>query len=539
LKKHIFFVLILAALTVYRFGLIDRGAMSIPDELQYWEAGDALEKLIYDHDIRGGFAHLAGKTSLYGSTDKPGHITLRMISMAIQGAVWKLSGGVRERDPETDLVQGGVHFRNPEFMKIPLAFNAVISLLILLLFYKISLLFFDQRRDLATIAAMIYGLLANSNIYVRHTLPYDPGLLFYMLAFYLALKKAREADGFPALKTCVLTGALTGFAFTVYPGYYVLPVAILGVLTAGSKGSLISPRQFQTAAVFGLSALAVLSFYEVSARMGGLTYFGNLLNLSQTQHGSFEEGFSYLPKYMAAVESANGIFLLIFSALFFAVLLLRRFGFQKGEKTADVPVFSLAAWILLAGFVFHAVRTLQGHWVFYGRVLHMYMPFIVWTAVAAILSLPWEKIRRALIYFAAPALSLICFVSFAWSYQQVAYPMDVLYQLGINTGILPADRLVYESRPYIKFMSPPPRNFETGEPYTGKKDYVLVNFSFFYLLEDPDFTPYRPPADYRLLYSGLHYNMYPAYIHEGGTMHERELLKQRKYRVSVYERISG
>ncbi|MBI4550157.1 MAG: hypothetical protein HY714_04455 [Candidatus Omnitrophica bacterium] len=538
MKKHLPFILIFCFLAAYRFSLIDRGAMAIPDEMQYWEAGDALEKLIFDRDLRGGFSHLGGKTSLYGSTDKPGHITLRLVPMALQGAVWKLSGGVQERDPQTGMVKGGIHFRNPDFMKIPLGFNALLSLALLLVFYKITVLLFGAG-PVAAVAALIYGLLANSNIYVRHILPYDPGLLFFMLALYQALKRREEQGGWPSFKTCICAGLITGYAFTVYPGYYVMPVLILSVLLLGPNRPVVSGLQIGRALAFGLSSLAVMSFYEISARIGGLTYFGNLLNLSQTQHGSFEEGFSYLPKYMAAVESFNGLFLMIFSASFFALFLLRRLGVPKTAAPATAPVFPWIAWIALAGFVFHAVRTLQGHWVFYGRVLHMYMPFMVWTALAAMLSLPWERMRRILVYGAAPVLSVLCFVSFAWSYQQVAYPMDVLYKLGINTGLVPPHRLVYESRPYIQFMSPPPRNFETGEPYTAEKDYTLVNFCFFYLLEGLDYKPYAPPPDAKLVYSGLHYNMYPAYIYEGGTMHERELLKRRNYRVSVYKHRTG
>jgi len=526
-KKFLPIFILLFLVGLFRFNLIRHGALSIPDEVQYWEAGDALEKLIYKHNFPGFCAHIAGISGLFRSTDKPGHITIELIPAMVQGIVWKISGGRLVRDPQTQMITSGIHFRNPEFMRVATAFNVILSLFSLWIFYRITLLLFKENQSVALLGTAVYALLANTNIYIRHILPYNYALPVFFFSLYLALKKYFQKPGPFSLKTGCALGLLSGFGFAIYPGYYFFPVLIFGIIVWAGKEALFSPSQLVRYIAFALSSVSVLLFYELIARIGGTTYLGHLRDhASVIIMGSFEEGFTFLPKYLFEVETFIGVFMMICTLLYI---------FKKKRNGATTEIFPRIFGIMLAGFLFHATVSLLRQMVFYGRLLHMYYPFLVWAMMAFLADLKPPIVKKILMGGALPVLSLLSFIKFSTAYSQIAYPLDVLYQEGIKTELIDSRNFVHETEPYLRYSSPPPKDFKTDAPYRIESNFILVNFCYFSPLEGKGFKPFIPPANAKLLYQRPHLQSFPAYTYEGFTVKDRKLFKQRNYQVSIYE----
>ncbi len=531
----IFFLLLLIG--IYRFSLTDRGALSNPDEVRYWDAADAWEKLVGERDLRGFFISFSSAThGRVEGTNKPGDTMLRLVPSLFQGILWKVTGGKHLRDPNSDMINTGIHFRNPESLRIVTSFNVFVSLGLLWVFYAISLNLFKGYYGAAWIATTVYGLLANSNIYIRHILPYDSALLVFLLAIYCILRKSKEADSL-LLKTCIVAGLLAGFGFTIYPGYYAL-VAVTAIMIWEGKEPFFSRSRILRYLIFSTSFFGVLGFFEVLARLGKTSYLFYLgHHAERIIQGSFEEGFSFLPKYLLQVEKGIGGLLLGGSILY----LFKEFrGLLKKEITQDStvpyqPQLRILFFTGAACFFFHATLSISEKMVFYGRLLHMYFPFLVWGTIAFVVDLRSKPLRRFLMYGIVPILSFVSFFDFSKVYAQIAYPLDVLYQLGINTEHLPSTNIISESKPYMHFLSPPPRNFKTGEPYSRNSSYLLINFFSFLPSEKDGYKLFLSPANARLIYQRPHFQNLPAYMFEAYSIQERKWIQERNYQVSVYE----
>lgn len=536
--RHFGIFTLLFAIGIYRFSLIDRGALSTPDEVRYWDAADAWEKLIAEHDIRGFFIAFASATNgRTEGTNKPGDTMLRLIPSLFQGIVWKFSGGIHTRDSGSDIITSGIHFRNPISLKIPTAFNVIISLLVLWVFYAITLMLFRNDYGIALTATLVYGLLANSNIYIRHILPYDSALLAFLFGAYFLIKDIVNNHGLVSFKVCMASGAFAGFGFSIYPGYYFFPVVIFAVILFKRRISFFSREELCHYAAFALSFLAILVFFELLARVGQTSYLAYLgKHAERINQGSFSEGFTFLPKYLFEVEGGIGVVILvatIWCILKWSILLLK--GNLPFKSVFYLDVLPVLFFSMFMGFFYHATLSLAQRMVFYGRLLHMYYPFLIWATMAVVVELRSKSLKKLLAYGAFPLLSIFSFLHFALAYNQIAYPLDVLYKLGINTERIDPKNLIAESKPYLHFLSPPPINFKTEEPYKLENNFLLANFFSFYPLEKGDFKPFVPPANTKVVYQKPHFNTFPAYTFEAYSIPEREWAKQRRYQVSIYE----
>src|SRR5438552_278750 len=104
------------------------------------------------------------------------------------------------------------------------ACNVIVTLVSLFLVFRIGVILSgDENAALA--GATAYAFLVNSNVYLRHLLPYDWALSVGLIALWLSLTRPRTNV------LAVVTGALTGVVLTIYTGSYslcgVLGVAIL------------------------------------------------------------------------------------------------------------------------------------------------------------------------------------------------------------------------------------------------------------------------------------------------------------------------
>lgn len=505
LLLFLFFLLIF----LFRLSLIYRGAYAWPDENRYLSSLDAANQL-----FAGKF--LEAFAAISNTQGRPGDALLRLFPAFIQ------IGAERWFHlPASDLAS----------LLIPQLFNVAISLLIVLVFYKIvRQLFREQPPYLALICTAVYSLLTNNNIYIRHILPYDTSLLIFLVALYLALKITNRdlkepADTLKKVKPAnprlfILCGGLVGLGFTVYPGYYFFPVIIFVMLVFGSKPFLTRLKILNIFSA-GIAVILVLMVFEVIAHFGGTSYIASSLLLSDTiNQGTFEEGFIFLPEYLAQVDTFSGVLLLTLALFFLARTL---YWLVRYRKLSRLEVLGLVA---SGGYLLHASASVFLHkMVFYGRLLHLYIPFMVLAAFGALLLLnkKWQGYILAIVLL----FSIISFVQFSFEYLPLAYSESVLQNQGINLasyGVIDAQNETgpcHQEDPVL-----PARG-------VGNTKITLVNFCFFYPIT-ATYTPYKADAPQKSLYNQPHFLSFRAYTFEAFSASERELIHNRQYRIQIY-----
>src|SRR5207244_924977 len=161
--------IVFAGIAAFRVALIGRGAMAFLDETMYYKAALALDALRHA-DVAGALNHIASNNG------RPGVALLELAPAALQAIPFAL----------------GVPPSNPRSLIIPVAMNAAVTLVTLYFFWRISLRLFDGNAAASVAAAAVYGLLVNSNLYVRHLLAIEPALCIGMAALWLAVSPAKS-----------------------------------------------------------------------------------------------------------------------------------------------------------------------------------------------------------------------------------------------------------------------------------------------------------------------------------------------------------
>jgi len=516
IKKHYLLIVLCIMIVFPRFALVGKGAFSFPDESRYHQSRAALSSL-FNNDVTG-FCKCIMNTQ-----GRPGDTLLRLIPMAVQLLLYKWDG---------------IPVENPESLKISIIFNVIISLLISIVFYNISLQLFENNRAIAFISTLTYSLLSNNNIYIRHILPYDEALLCFLVVLYLLLKW--RSENLKYIAKFIIIGFLTGFGFAIYPGYYFFPILIFTFIVFTGTEKVLSKTKAIKVFSFAISSLSVLLLYEVLARFGDSSYVLSLLNLSETiTEGSFEEGFSFLPKYLIGVEKYAGVFILLCTLFFTATVIYRVFRYGLPIKYNNH--LNLLCVSMLGGFLLHASATTIFHkMVFYGRLVHIYFPFLIFATIAFLLEIKNVKLKN-IIGGLFVALSVLSFIEFFKDYVSLAYPRDVLYKHRILTEHIDLAHKVCEtncSYPSFPISSPPPLSIKTNAPYNDETNFILVNFCFFNIISGwsgEDFSTFRPSQNHKLIYKAKHFLAFDPYTFEGYGIKERKMLKKRNYNVAIYK----
>ena len=483
-------VVVLACVGAFRFSLVGRGAMAFLDETMYYNAALALEKLRTGHVVEA-IAHVASNNG------RPGNAMLQMVPAAVQAIPFAF----------------GVSPSNPRALVIPVAANAALSLVTLYLFWRISLCLFRGDRVASTVAAVMFGLLVNANLYVRHLLACEPALCVGMLGLWVAVSRP------PTRAVAITVGLLAGFTVTVYPGYYLFAV-ITGFALVGVVPRAGSANRAARVAAWALGGAMVVLGMEALCRIGGVSYVASLRTLSDTiSQGSFDEGWVFVPRYLIQVERYAGVVLLCGLAAWAGQLL---WDLKEG------PGVRMVHWLILPatmGWVYQAVASSHLHsTVLYGRLIHAWMPLMVWATIDVASRLrrtTWKAIAYATVLVA----SVVSWTAYAPGYVGLSYPIDVLYSLGINTTLLPATQRHCEMVPSYAYISGGPLDRQTGFPYSKRNDYSLVNFCMGRPLSSRS-TPDPALARQVLLYQGAHFLTFRAYGFEGFTAEERDEVSQ-------------
>lgn len=405
-----------------------------------------------------------------------------------------------------------------------IVYNLLLSISLLVLFYSVLVrLQFPALHALLGMAGL--GILVNFNVYTRHILSYELGLFLQLLAlwFLLPLHKLTK-------RRIALAGLCSAVGFTAYNGYFMFPV-ILFLFLALSEASCIKDF-FNRLVTFATAFVVVIAFYECLFRLGGNSFIMSSITLSETiDQGSHSEGFSFLFKYVAAVEAIWGIVLVGMASVSLVLLLMRR-NFGLTEKLFLVSIVAY----LLFGFTVFVLHK----FVFYGRILHMYFPFLI---LGALLFLQRLRFTQSFTF-----VSLVLFL-FAAQYmvnlrslKSIAYPRQVIEAFGVgDTSRKDLTINFFQEMNYahryldIKLY----QGLETLPCRLPSGSYDAVNICFFRhskrSMFQRTYKPYAPGLG-TVLFSEPHFMTHPAYLFEYCNKDGREFYLDKKFHISIVKR---
>lgn len=423
---------------------------------------------------------------------------------------------------------------SPPSLQVPQVFNVLVMSLNACVLYKIYRRFFSLSFALLGIA--LYSSLVNTNLYLRHLLPYDHALFFFLLALWLLLSAPEEKT----VRRYGVAGLLSAFSYALYPGYFMGPAVLLGLGLLLAMLQKFRPNHPKVAvrllpvAAQLASFLAVLLLFEGLALFSDTSYFASSRYMATTVvQGSFDEGVSFIGQYFWQVEGWFGVGLLaLFGAgLGLSIRALSIIGAQRGSNW--MAQLSLST-LLLLGFVAwvgYAVMVQVGHrLVFYGRIIHFFVPLIVLGAVVVLqaISRYWQPAQKPLL-ISSYALAFWHFGIFGIAYRAIAYPCDVAYAYGIRDARQLASIETTgcdKNLIYYRVFGPRNRDQRTAEFPKCR----LLNFAYLYPL-----SCYETPAPRfgNVIASVPYFMRYLPYQFEGHDPDQRALLQNNPYNFQI------
>lgn len=485
--------LLLILLGTYRLCLSWSGQLYWPDEYRYLHALHVLDEL-RKGDVSRAVYWVFGSES--GVASRPSYILVSLAPALVQGLA---------------NVVLGVQPTDPSFYRIPAVANVLVSLGLTLVLYRVAFLLTGDRL-LALLGAAVHGLLANTNVYVRHLFPYDVSLMLFLASVMVLLE---QADSPPRTwLRAGLAGLLSGVAATTYPGYYLFLFIPLAILLAER------PLAWRPLALFVAATVAVAVLWEATARFAGFLFVGASQRFSTTftsetlagVQGAYGEGFSFLALYLMEVEGLAGLMLGVLLLVFGVLAIQGRF---SRTETA-MMLAAVAAYLVyaVAVQVFHRV-------VFYGRLVHMYLPFVVLAAVLVIRKLKVLSLRFS-VAAAMLAVSLLSFIPVAESALTLRFPKNLERELKATSGT--GTRICGISQGHE----------QTVEGAAASCDVVIENGRHLYPL--PEQWRSVPPPGFVLAAEYRHPMQFRPYWFEGYMPQERARLRADPPMIRVFTR---
>ncbi|KAF2516900.1 hypothetical protein E0W68_11840 [Flavobacterium salilacus subsp. salilacus] len=503
-EKHISKILLIAIVlvTLAKLSLIGEGFMTFPDEARYMPSGKVLENLAH-FDIKEAAANL-NKTQ-----GRPGETLIKTIPSALQYASAELFSMETYESANS----------YPLFL-----FNFTVYCLILLQLYNIAKLLLKDKV-LALFSVLLYCCLINGYIYIRHTLPYDCSLLVMSYVLLQVLKTTKNNTF--STKKMLLLGSIAFFGYVVYPGYVLLfgLVFIILITNKLTKSNLL--QRIKYGMFYTAGSIICLLLFELIARIGDTSYIQDSITLSKTiTQGNFEEGFSFLFKYLYNVESVNGIIISIGLLLFVGILIYNVF---IGRKVTDIHLLFIVTAILFLlyasnGYFFHKM-------IWYGRLLHQF--FFVLTIITAYAfgyisqNISYKKIVPSSI----SGIAIVTFIINLIEYKSYAYPKDIVWEIEKTTSY----NNLKEACEHSDGWSVMDYIHSKHQPVTTADTIVLVNGCYFYPLEDIEsYNPYITNKNEKLILAKPYFINFKAYQYEGYTIKARQNIDSLQLKIKVY-----
>jgi len=467
LRAHALLWLIILGIGVYRIALTPVGQDYFPDEARQHNSENMLDFMVH-----GDWAGAAWW--LFSTQGRPGAVLIGLIPAAIQR--WTGMNAV-----------------------VVSQFNVVVSLVIVWLVYRILLTFAERWQAIAGTA--LFTLIHANSIYIRHLLPYDWALMFFLLACWIALRRKPMRL---SMAQVALISLLCGFGFSIYPGYYPL-IGIMGLLII-----IFNRRYVATLLVFATGMIAVQLIYVGLSPVARLSYVDLLRAFASTiNQGDYTDSYAFAVSYLVDSEGVFGAALLV---LFGVSVLLAIRRHDLDARVRGLIILTLLAYLAYATlvFVFHAA-------VYYGRLIHAYVPFILIGSVLALTTLPPRYTR--LVWGGILALGAASLIVNAAIYLPLQYPNMVRTRLFADYPDLKACELI--------------TNIDWKLAATGGCDVMGVNVRFLWPGMDTKMA-FEPPPNWEALYLTNHPANYWPYQYEGYTRQERNDIRQRPHQLAIY-----
>lgn len=503
-KGYVSFILVFAILLIARLSIQGKGYLDDTDELPFLVLLDNYDQLIVLNPH-------AWNVLVFDMWSNYVEITIRLVQAAVLKvyADWK---SIPASSTEALIVMG--------------MFNVLVSMLISLMFYKILRRLKFKQVD-ALLGMFLAGTLLNTNLYTRHILPYETSLLFHLISIYLLLVPKLN-------KRIVLTaGVFCAVGYFNYYGNFLLLFIAWTLLMYRVWGRY--RVKFTYTLLLSIPSVALLFFFEWVSSLSSQSYIAFQFLFSTTIfHGSLEEGLVYIFKYFSLVETPWGMFLLLLSTMGILYSLF----YKEVVPTLASRLFQISVLFYL---LYGLQAVLAGKMVFYGRVLHLFYPFMALGVLIMVNVYP--KIRW--ICFTGAFINLFFVVQ---DLNSIGYPRSITYQLGLFSD-LDEYKYVNELKPVLNynyrerfidqsFEGIPEISLQLIEQnanYAGS--HTLLNFAFFFHYPDSFMETYEqfiPKVRQELIFSKPHFMSHPAYTFEYCTMYGRSFFLEKKFKIEVY-----
>ncbi len=517
---------LLVSVGSYRLTLIDEGHFNWGDEDRFLSASDLVDA-VANGAYRDAIVHLfEARRSV--PPGRPGFVLVSTLPVAAQRATGVLMG---------------IEADTPQYYDVASAFNVIVSLGITCCVFMLGRIWTGSPW-FALLMAAVYSLLCNANVWIRHMVPYPESLLLGLLALWLVSARG----GADSLCRVALAGLLTGLACACYPGHYAF------VMINAAVVFVISDHRIAKLMTFGLGCTTTIAIFEALSGLVGRSYLEELQLLSGAINmGDPREGYVFVWHYLRDVEGIVGILLFGLFGVFILRILWRR-----NVRLSPAPRVAMLAAI--GCYLFHAsMGVFVGKMVFYGRILMVFLPFVVGGAVIVLAHIEPPRIRRWCVG-ALMAASMISFGQFASTYVRVVYPAEflqktmaglgreILYPPSALWGMLNADPTATIERFDPELMMVADTRPEGSDTYVhlashrvahGQRPrFICVNLKYVGYVRDR-YDRFVPPDGYALIAEAPHTELFPAGWYEGRKPWERRRIHERRYTMRIYERTDG
>lgn len=494
-----FLLFLLVFLVASKALLLGNGYLANPDENRYITTQQAAE-----YALKGDWYQLIRE--LYTLDARPGLVIVTMPVAMLQIAVANLL-----------LVPYNSFWPS----LILQTFNLVIYVLLLIVLIRISCRF-GFSIEVGLTGAVLYGLLQNSYVYIRHAFPYDIALLLMLLGLLWL-------TGQPSRLRSFGIGAVVSFGLTVYPGYFPLAFAIglfalyHWILYSGLKAA------FSQAGLAIVGAMSIPWCFEAASRLVGVSYFREIFSVSGAIiQGDFSESFTFLFKYLIEVEKIYGIsFLLLFIIAIYVVI-------KNPDGMLNEFKISRFAFFLVCLVFFYIIYAYLGYFaqkmVFYGRLLHQYFPFM---ALFAALGFNYLIRKDNRVGFIVISVFLIISVMGQYSYAKTAYPKDIFRRVVLNNPTFRNYNIV-EYCPWDS-ASPVTKGMNLKYDTINSSKVVVTDFCYVYYLKNKNMHHYFSDSQgLKLVFQAPHFMNLPVYQFEGAGITERRLYRLFPMSMRIY-----
>jgi hypothetical protein len=497
--------------TAIKFSLIGTGFLSILDEFRYTSSGKAL---LYFSD----FKISAGINALFLTQGRPVDAVLNTILNAIQLATANIFN---------------LNFYE-SLNSYPLfIYNFFIYCFILIVHFKFSRLVFKDNL-LSLISVLLFSSLTNSYIYLRHALPYDASLLIFYIVIFKAVKLTIEER--LSYGRSFILGLSSFLGYLVYPGYFPLLIVGLFILLFYNLSFENFSKRIYHLGLYILGSIFCLTLFEVISRFGGRSYILDTIHLSGTIiQGSFEESFSFIVKYLFEVEGLSGVILMIGLILFVLVII-----YQIRTNKKNSPLILLGS-VLFGLFIAYASTGFFMHkLVFYGRLLHQFIPFICIFSLFSINEVIKNFKYKQLVLLIIPGVFIINFSFNFFQYKTISYPRDVAWEIsktiylddienicevGNSWSLMPKNREYLHSEVQIKR--------EISQQHT----IIVTNCCAVCSGISPSiYHEFKPSDGYILLESNPHFINFKAYQYEGYNIIDRQNIDDINLHIKIFSK---